>query len=382
MSFSSIDFSRGVNWIPSLVIGIYQILLVLMLPFYFYYSPPSVSIWFASLILLYLTGLSITAGYHRFYAHRSYKAHPIVEFVLLFFGSMALQGSALRWAYEHRKHHAFVDTDKDPYSIKKGFWYAHMFWLLEKPDPIDSKFVPDLIQNPRVAFQNRHSILLMVITNMVAFFAVGLILEDWLGAFVMCVWFRMFCLHHFTWFINSLAHTWGDKPFSQEQSAVNNYIISLLTFGEGYHNYHHTFANDYRNGVRWYHFDPTKWLIFGLSYLGLAYNLKRIDKATIQKKMVAEKKNLLLEQLKDIWDVKKEEFEKIISDASDKLIQKINDLQQLKKQYKEAKLLKQKDVLLALRQQLKTLKRDIHSDWKQWKKLTSQVRRVRTLPAS
>jgi stearoyl-CoA desaturase (delta-9 desaturase) len=233
-----------------------------------------------------------------------------VEAVILFLGAMAGQGSALRWSFEHRLHHAHVDTDDDPYTIKKGFWYAHFLWILEEPRKIQERVVSDLIKNKLVMFQDRYYPYLMVLTNMFVFFAVGALLNDYLGAFFIAVMTRMFFLYHFTWFINSLAHTWGDKPFSQEQSAVDNYILSLLTFGEGYHNYHHTFANDYRNGVRWFHFDPTKWLIWTLNKLGLAHGLKRMSAYTIKKKMVLEHKSLLIDQIKAYWDIKTDELEK------------------------------------------------------------------------
>ncbi|WP_237753540.1 acyl-CoA desaturase [Candidatus Protochlamydia amoebophila] len=130
------------NWGPTLFLTIYQTLLILSLPFYFYFTPPSLGMIGVSIILLYLTGLSITAGYHRFYSHRSYRTNSFVEMLLLFFGSMAGQGSALRWSFDHRLHHAHVDTDCDPYSIKKGFWYAHCLWILEKPKKLKLKLCP------------------------------------------------------------------------------------------------------------------------------------------------------------------------------------------------------------------------------------------------
>src|SRR5205085_875743 len=150
-----------------------------------------------------------------------------------------------------------------------------------KADPINNKLVTDLLQNPRVMFQHRFILPLMFGSNALVWFITGWLFHDFLGAFVITVGLRIFALHHFTWFINSLAHTWGDKPFCQEQTAVNNAVLSLLTFGEGYHNYHHVFAKDYRNGVRWFHFDPAKWLIWTLSKIGLTKDLRRIDKLTI-----------------------------------------------------------------------------------------------------
>ena len=127
------DHTKAFNTGPVIFLITYQTLLALSLPVYFYFTTPSLGIVFSSIVLLYLTGLSITGGYHRYYAHRSYRAGSFVEAVLLFFGSMTAQGSALRWSFDHRTHHAHVDTDQDPYSIKKGFWYAHCLWLLEKP---------------------------------------------------------------------------------------------------------------------------------------------------------------------------------------------------------------------------------------------------------
>jgi stearoyl-CoA desaturase (delta-9 desaturase) len=291
----------------------------------------------AAVVLLYLTGLSITAGYHRFYAHRSFKSNSFIEAILLFFGAMAGQGSALRWAFDHRLHHAHVDTDKDPYSIKKGFWYAHCLWIMDKPQEINSKIAPDLLKNPLVMFQHRHVGLLMVFTNVIAFFIVGWLLNDYVGAFFLACWTRLFLLHHFTWFINSLAHTWGDKPFCQEQTAVNNYVIALLTFGEGYHNFHHTFANDYRNGIRWYQYDPTKWLIWTLSKFKLVSGLKMMDPYTIKKRMVLERKELLLERICNLWYIKKDELEKKVLELSDSIVAKIAETNQLMEDYRRAR---------------------------------------------
>lgn len=370
------EVNRGVNWGPAIVLIAYQALFLMSFPIYLYYNTPSLWMIIVSVILLYLTGLSITAGYHRLYSHRAYKANRVVEMIILFLGSMAGQGSALRWAFDHRMHHAHVDTDKDPYSIAKGFWHAHFLWILEKPQPIDSKVVPDLLKNKLVAFQHRFDELLMLSANLIAFLVVGALLNDYLGAFFVALFARLFALHHFTWFINSLAHKWGEKPFSQEQSAVDNYILSLLTFGEGYHNYHHTFANDYRNGVRWYHFDPTKWLIWSLNKMGLAWDLKRMNKYTIRRKIILEHKTLLLEQIKTYWHDKAEEIEKQINDISERIVEKISTFSQLRERYYQFK--KEgygKEVLLSLKAEIKALKKSLKSDWKQWISLSKNIQK-------
>lgn len=374
------------NWGPALFLIIYQVALLVALPFYFASAIPSLGVWLFSVALLYLTGISITGGYHRFYAHRSYRTNPFVESVILFFGTMAAQGSALRWAFDHRQHHAFVDTDRDPYSIKKGFWYAHFLWIMEKPPAIDSKVVPDLMRNKMVQFQHNWYPLLMVATNAMAFFLVAWACNDYWGAFFIALWLRLFALHHFTWFINSLAHTWGDKPFCQEQTAVDNYFLALLTFGEGYHNYHHTFANDYRNGIRWFHFDPTKWVIWTLQKLGLAHSLKRVDAASIKKRMVLERKNLLLEQIKEHWHTKKDELAKQVDEMSERLLETLSQLAQLKEKYQQLKmevkeLNREHTLLQDLKKEMKSMHKALKDDWRKWAHLSESIMQLKSVPA-
>ncbi|MGZ3732665.1 MAG: acyl-CoA desaturase [Parachlamydiaceae bacterium] len=366
--------TKQINWGTAIFLISYQVILFLTLPFYFYYCTPHTGTLISAFVLLWLTGLSITAGYHRYFAHRSYKAHPIVEAILVFFGTMAVQASVIRWSFEHRLHHAFVDTDKDPYSIKKGFWYAHFFWMMEKLQPIDPKIVPDLLKNKLLAFQHRHYKLLMVATNALVFFVVGAAFQDYWGAFFIAVWLRIFFLQHFTWFINSLAHTWGSKHFSMEQSAVDNFIIAFLTFGEGYHNYHHTFANDYRNGIRWFHFDPTKWLIWTLSKIGLAHSLKRTDPLTIKKRIVIEHKEYLIETLSNYWKDKKHELEKQVHDLSERILASMSEFSQLKEAYQKSKSDVSKACSLEqIKADIRQLQKNLRDDWRAWKELSHNI---------
>lgn len=376
--------AKELNLGPSIFLITYQLLLLATLPIYLYYNTPSWALIGCSIVLLYLSGLAITGGYHRLYSHRAYRVPKAVEAIILFFGSMAGQGSALRWGFDHRLHHAHVDTDNDPYSINKGFWYAHFLWILDKPREIDPKVVPDLLKNRLVMFQDRFIISCMAFSNLIAFLVVGALLNDYLGAFMIALWTRLFALHHFTWFINSLAHTWGDKPFSQEQSAVNNYVLSLLTFGEGYHNYHHTFANDYRNGVRWYHFDPTKWLIWTLNKLGLAHDLKRMSSVVIRRRMVLEHKNLLLEKLTNYLYARREELEGQVNEMAERLSRKLTEFAKLRDKYAQLKMQKEaRDLLEAVRHEIKSLRRSLRADFRAWTALSQSIlHRREYLPAN
>jgi stearoyl-CoA desaturase (delta-9 desaturase) len=244
-------------------------------------------------------------------------------------------------------------------------------WLFDKPQPIENKVVSDLTRNRMVMFQHNYYPYLMFGSNIIAFLFVGWLLNDYLGAFVISWWFRLLCLHHSTWFINSLAHTWGARTFSSEQTAVDNFVISLLTFGEGYHNYHHTFANDYRNGIRWYHFDPTKWLIWALDRLGLAHGLKRVNEYHIKERMLAEKKGEALDALKVSLNQRKEELGKTISHVSDeiakKLVQAREQIESYYTQKNDSSV--SKDELKKHTREIKSLRKSIRDDWKQFKQL-------------
>jgi stearoyl-CoA desaturase (delta-9 desaturase) len=363
------------NWIAGLFIIGYHLLLLVALPIYFINHSPSWQILTTASVMLYLTGLAITTGYHRLYAHTTYKTNKAFEAVLLFFGTLATQGSVLRWAYDHRHHHAFVDTEKDPYSIKKGFWYAHFLWIFEKPKEIEERVVADLVRNPLLRFQHRYYGLLMFATNLLTTLFFGWLFNDYLSAFLFVWLVRLFFLHHFTWFINSLAHTWGSQTFCQEHSAVDNYIISLLTFGEGYHNYHHTFAYDYRNGVRWYHYDPAKWLLWTMGKLGIAYKLKRAPSYMIQEKILLDRKQLLLERIQSSIDSCKGEWEEKITKLSESVLSKLKEVQKLTEQYHGLKKNKEagKEYLKELNAQIKKVKKSLSEEYRNWTHLSHHI---------
>ncbi len=365
------------NWVPGLFIISYHAILLLGLPFYF--ACCQVSSWtmiLSSFALMYISGLSITMGYHRLFSHMSYKASPILEFFLVLFGTLATQGSVIRWSFDHRHHHAFLDTDKDPYTIKKGFWYAHFFWLFEKPKKIQSSVVSDLERKPLLRFQHKYYGIILVVTNLVVYGVFGWAFQDYLGAFVFAILLRMFFLHHFTWFINSLAHTWGARTFCKELSAVDNYIIALLTFGEGYHNYHHTFAQDYRNGIRWFHFDPTKWLIWLSSKCGLARQLRTVQAQHIQEKILLERKRLLLDRVSSSLSTQKDEWEAKISEVMDCVFLKWKQLKKLQENYKTLRKEGAKEVLLSIKMEIRALKKSLQEDHRICSNVSKQILRL------
>jgi stearoyl-CoA desaturase (delta-9 desaturase) len=231
-----------------------------------------------------LVGLSVTAGYHRLYAHKGYEAHPLVHAFFLFFGSMALQNSVLKWASDHRTHHKYVDKDWDPYSIKRGGLFAHILWLFYK-EPKGRVYdnVPDLHRNRLVMWQHRFSSAMGVVFGLGLPTAIGAAFGRPLGGLLWGGFLRIAVIHHTTFFVNSIAHLYGTRPYTDENSARDNWLLAFVTNGEGYHNFHHRFPSDYRNGIRWYHWDPTKWLIRALAGMHLARGLRQTPWAIVEK---------------------------------------------------------------------------------------------------
>lgn len=372
--------TKNIYWPIFLFIVTYQVAVIAGLPFYFYYTPPSWPMVLVAIGAFLLTGLSITAGYHRLFSHRAYKTNKVIEIPLIFMGTMAGQGSVLRWANDHRLHHKHVDTDQDPYSIKKGFWHAHILWLFEKPEPIITGLVADLGKDKLIVLQDKYYGFLFFLTNALVSWAVGWWLNDFIGAFFLVWWVRLFVVHHCTWFINSLAHTWGSKSYYKELSAVDNYIISLLTFGEGYHNYHHYFASDYRNGIKWYHFDPTKWLIWTLSRIGMAGKLKRFDEFRIKKQILKNDKNLLTDRLVQLSYVKKEDLERKIKDTFESISEKMTEVRRLKEKYLEFKESNKPGKMLEeLKSEINRIQEKLAQDIKTWQMLFNGIMKLKPI---
>jgi stearoyl-CoA desaturase (delta-9 desaturase) len=242
----------------------------------------------AVFVALYIaTGLAITVGYHRLFSHRAFQAAWPMRLAALCFGAAAFQNSALAWCSDHRHHHRFVDdAERDPYPVKKGFWHAHWLWVMEDTDrPLDA--VGDLEQDPLVRWQHRHHFLIGGLVAGLPALVVGLATHNLVGVFIIGVLLRIVATHHSTFLINSAAHWFGTQPYTDANSARDNALLAPLTFGEGYHNFHHMWQWDYRNGPRWYQWDPAKWIIASGEWVGLTRGLRRVPRTEMQRAVVA-----------------------------------------------------------------------------------------------
>ncbi len=267
-----------INWSVTAVLGLTFLAAVTVVPWYGIVYGYSGWAWAFFAFFAVANGIGIGSGYHRLWSHRTYKAHPAMKWFLAIMGGMALQNSIIVWSARHRIHHRDVDdNDKDPYSIGRGFWFAHIGWMLRDypSGEVDYSVVRDLEQDPVAAWQHRWYWTLVWVTNVGVPLALGWLVGDVLGVFLLAGVLRLVLSHHVTFFINSLAHMWGRQPYTDENSARDQHFLALITYGEGYHNYHHMFQSDYRCGIRWWHLDANKWFISTCALLGLARDRKR-----------------------------------------------------------------------------------------------------------
>ena len=289
--FKNIPFNR-VEWVTSGFLIVTALLTFTAVPAYLYYFGWD---WFLFGVFLFYypaTGMSITVGYHRLFSHKAFKAKWPVKLFVLLFGAAAFENSALWWSSEHRKHHKHVDTDDDPYDITKGFFWAHMGWLMFKlkpATPMDN--VQDLRKDALVVWQDKWVHVIAFFMSFILPAGIGYFyaittghlspMVGALGGFLIPGVARVVLVQHATFCINSLCHMIGSRPYSTSHSARDSWIAAIFTMGEGYHNYHHEFQWDYRNGVKPWQLDPSKWIIWALSKLGLTADLKRVPNERI-----------------------------------------------------------------------------------------------------
>ncbi|EJD00826.1 delta 9-fatty acid desaturase protein [Fomitiporia mediterranea MF3/22] len=258
-----------------------------------------------------LNMIGITAGYHRLWSHRSYKASLPLQYFLALAGASSVQGSIRWWARGHRSHHRYTDTDLDPYSARKGLLWSHIGWMLIKPRITPGKAdVRDLSQNKVIMWQRKHYFLIALVTGvLIPWFIPGYFWGDWRGGYFYAGFLRITIAHHSTFCVNSIAHWLGETSYDDKHTPRDHIITAILTLGEGYHNFHHQFPMDYRNAVQWYQFDPTKWFIALCERFGLATHLQRFPENEIRKGQLA----MTLKKLKDeqdliVWPTKSDDL--------------------------------------------------------------------------
>jgi stearoyl-CoA desaturase (delta-9 desaturase) len=364
-------------WLNVSVFAITFLIAAVGVPYWAINHGFSTGIYIAAIVSFIYCGMSITAGYHRLWSHKTYQAHASLRFIFALGGAFALQNSILHWSSDHRIHHKHVDeNDVDPYSAKRGFWYSHIGWMLREYQAHrynDYDNTRDLQKDGIVMWQHKHYLLLTVLMNFGVPIAVGLLVGDMIGSLLLVGFLRLVLSHHTTFFINSLAHIWGKQTYTDKNTARDNGILAFFTFGEGYHNYHHIFENDYRNGIRWWQFDPTKWLIKGCEWLNLTSKLRispedKVEKARLA--MTLKRSTLRLQN-----HPQAEHMRIKLQQEYDELITKLNAYYASKKQFMMVK----RDKLIAdvekseLMKQYKEMKQHFEMQKQSWLLLTAKL---------
>lgn len=229
-------------------------------------------------VLSFFGFLSLSVGYHRLFTHKSFKAVKPLRFLLLFFGAANQTYSALKWANFHRRHHKYCDHPlKDPYPATRGLAHSHITWLFKEDHKTTNEFLcKDLLKDELIVWQHRNYKLLLFLHQYLFPLLLGFYLHMPLGALAYLGLLKTLIPQQLIFSINSLGHYWGTREHDPKSTATDHPILGLITMGEGYHNYHHAYPNDYRLGAKWYDFDFSKWFIWCASKIGLTSHLKRM----------------------------------------------------------------------------------------------------------
>ena len=371
-----------INWLNSIFLFATPVFaLIGIVLHWIYFGPPGLLELIVFVGLYFACGLSITVGYHRLFSHRSHNAKwPLVLFYSIF-GAGSFQNSIIEWCSDHRRHHKLTDTEDDPYSASKGFWYSHIGWILLEEENFTNDFsnVKDLQRSKIIMWQHRNVFLIGALSGLILPAVIGFAiggLSGTVGCFVWAGLARVVFVHHGTFLINSAAHIWGTQPYSEENSSRDSFWLAFLTFGEGYHNFHHTFQADYRNGHKWYHMDPSKWWIQSFKYLGLNSDLKSTPKHSIE----IAKVNMRFKKRADRLqrrNVNIHRFEDRLTKCKENLRAKMYEIQKakrdIKKMAKESKIVMKnkiselKDSIKMAKDDLRQLFKEMNAEYKQAK---------------
>jgi stearoyl-CoA desaturase (Delta-9 desaturase) len=248
-----------------------------------------------------LVGLGVTVGFHRMLTHRAFEAKPWLRATLAILGSMSVQGAVIHWVADHRRHHAFTDEEGDPHSphtnagegwraVVTGLWHSHMGWLFDGERTSARRFAPDLKKDPVIRWVDKlfpvWALLGLAIPFVAGFALSGGSLFAGFTAFVWAGLARVFLLHHATWSVNSICHMYGARPFATKDESRDNWLVALVSLGEGWHHSHHAFPTSARHGLNRFQFDPSYAVIRTLERLGLVWNVKRPKSEQLEAKRV------------------------------------------------------------------------------------------------
>jgi stearoyl-CoA desaturase (delta-9 desaturase) len=229
-------------------------------------------------VLYFVRMFAVTGAYHRYFSHRTYKTSRAFQFVLAFLAQSSAQRGVLWWGAHHRHHHRWSDQREDIHSVAQdGFWYSHVWWIFERGNQItDYNRIRDFARFPELRFLDRFHLIPPVLMGAVVFFTLGAS-GLFFGFFVSTV-----LLWHGTFTINSLSHVFGNRRFPTTDHSRNNWLLAIITLGEGWHNNHHRYCGSTRQGFYWYEYDITYYILKALSLVGLVWKLQPVPASVLE----------------------------------------------------------------------------------------------------
>ncbi|XP_026500354.1 acyl-CoA Delta(11) desaturase [Vanessa tameamea] len=275
-------FVTPIRWTSSTIITLFHIVVVL-------YNLHAITLdgaplWKTLMFSLFCGGVSgfgVTAGVHRYWTHRSFKAKIPLQIIMMICFSHAGQNNIPNWVRDHRLHHKMSETSADPHDANRGFFFAHMGWLMMKKHPHviregNKIYMSDILNDPLIKFHTKYFnvlkyLLCFILPTLIPVFLWGETIKLAVGNTLL----RYLLSLHFTWSVNSFAHLWGNKPYDVKIMPTENWKVSLVAMGEGWHNYHHSFPWDYKAAELAYFLNLTTFYIDCFASIGWAYDLKR-----------------------------------------------------------------------------------------------------------
>ena len=271
--------ARTINWKNVTIISAFHLLAIAAL---FTFSWQNLT---ALLIVKWMVGsLGIGVGWHRLLTHRSFRAPKWLEYTLSILATMSMQDSPNKWIATHRIHHKFTEMEGDPHSTRNGFWWAQIGWIIwgtaqDHDEATLKRYIPDLLKDRGHRLISRYYYVPILISAVILFA---------IGGWTMVVWgvvARVVVQWHATWFVNSLSHIYGDRPYETADDSTNNWFVALVSFGEGWHNNHHAFPTSARHGLEWFQFDMN-WIVIRIfEKLGWATQIKTPERKPLMTEM-------------------------------------------------------------------------------------------------
>ena len=258
-------------------LGLIPFALAHFLPFLAYFTGVTTTALWLFFVLFFVRQWAVTAGYHRYFAHKAFETSRVFQFILAFLAQATAQKGVLWWAGHHRAHHQYSDREGDLHSaLRDGFYHSHMGWLFNGTEETDWDRIKDFAKFPELVWLDTFWFVPPVLTGVLSWFIAG-----WSG-----VWFSFFgstvLMWHNTFTINSLAHVWGSRRYETKDTSRNNWILAITTLGEGWHNNHHYYSASARNGFYWWEVDVTYYILKLLSYVGIVWNLRPVPKRVLE----------------------------------------------------------------------------------------------------